>query len=68
MSARDVVGLLRLGGGGTSVLIKIEGTLKKECNMEQIRAEIEDILRNCGLTVSSFQVAAKSGGEPGKKK
>ena len=54
MSARDVVGLLRLGGGESSVVIKIQGKLKKSCSLEAIRAEIENILRECGLRVTRF--------------
>ena len=56
MSARDVVGLLRLGGGESSVLIKIRGKLKPRCSMEDIRVEIENLLRECGLTVTRFAV------------
>jgi hypothetical protein len=66
MSARDVVGLLRLGGGESSVVIKIQGKLKKSCSLEAIRAEIENILRECGLRVTQF--SARKVRQKGKKK
>jgi hypothetical protein len=66
MSARDVVGLLRLGGGESSVVIKIQGKLKKSCSLEAIRVEIENILRECGLRVTQF--SARKVRKKGKKK
>lgn len=60
MGARDVTGLLRLGGGKSSILVKIEGELSKGCNLEDIRKAIEEILSECGLEVKSFQVKKSS--------
>ena len=68
MSARDVFGLLRLGGGETSVLIRIQGKLKPGCSLEDIRAEIEAILKECGLRVSAFSVRKVKSKKAKKKK
>jgi hypothetical protein len=56
MGARDVTGLVRLGGGKSSILIKIEGRLSPRCSLQDIRREIEAILSACGLSVRLFRV------------
>ena len=68
MSARDVVGLLRLGGGESSVVIKIQGKLKPRCSLEAVRVEIENILRQCGLRVTQFSARKVKARKKGKKK
>jgi hypothetical protein len=57
MGARDVTGFLRVGGGETSVLIRIKGKGgNKGCSLEDLRARLEEVLTDCGLNVKAFNV------------
>jgi hypothetical protein len=67
MGAREVTGLVRLGGGKSSILIKIEGRLSPRCSLEDIRHEIEAILSACGLSVKQFRVSRAAGKKRKKK-
>jgi hypothetical protein len=68
MGARDVKGLIRWGGGKSSVLIRVEGKLKGECSLEDLRVEIEKLLRDCGLKVRSIQILKRELKKKKKKK
>jgi hypothetical protein len=56
MGARQVTGLLRWGGGQSSVLIRVQGNLRPGCDLEDLRVEVEKMLRDCGLRVNSIQI------------
>lgn len=58
MGARNVAGLVRVGGGDSSILIQFSGNLDPRC-FEALKREFERLARDCGIKVKQFKLGKK---------